>query len=195
MNYQIFKGGWEGDVTDRIVPNQRPADGHIKSAVWEDYRKLTQRQLGCANSCGVLNALEVGDVVGMHTTLTLSNILAFGIAVNVAEEGLKLKVVSRDGYVELSKILVNVYEYDAENEEFTLVDEKKPLDTIDDIGNAQRYYAGFVEKYNDVIVKNTDMLGFEVVALPADGLSGEFEIETRLHNSQPVRPPACLACC
>ncbi|MBE2895539.1 hypothetical protein HPC38_01430 [Pasteurellaceae bacterium HPA106] len=125
----------------------------------------------------------------------MSNIVAFGIAVNVAEEGFKLKLVSRDGHADLSKILVNVYEYDEENEQFTLIDEKKPLDTIDDIGNAQRYYAGFVEKYNDVIVSNTDMLGFEVVALPADGLAGEFEIETRLHNSQPVRPPACLTCC
>ncbi|WP_268932815.1 hypothetical protein [Spirabiliibacterium pneumoniae] len=36
MSFQIFKGGWDGDVTDRIVPNQRPADGHIKSAVWEE---------------------------------------------------------------------------------------------------------------------------------------------------------------
>lgn len=194
---QLFKGGWNGDVADRIVPNQRPADGHEKPAVWESYRRLNAKSFKCGGACGVgaYKNLEVGDVLGIHTTLTMGNITAFGIAVNGAEEGFKLKVVARDGFADLSKILVTTYEYDEDNEQFVVVSEGDALDSIEDIGNANYYYAGFTENLNDILVHNTDMIGFEVVALPENGLCGEFDIETRLHNSQPVRPPASLGCC
>lgn len=193
---QLFKGGWNGDVSDRIVPNQRPADGHEKPAVWESYHSLTKDSFKCGGACGcAVPDLEVGDVIGIHTTLTLGNITAFGIAVNAAEEGLKFKVVSREGNVDLSKIQVRAYDYDSDNEKFVVVGADTTLDAITDIGHQVRYYAGFANTNTDIRVDNTDMIGLEVVAVPAGGAQGEFDIETRLHNSQPVRPPAVLHCC
>lgn len=192
---QLFKGGWCGDVTDRIVPNQRPADGHQKPAVWEDFLR-TDGKPKCGTVCGsACLDIEVGDVIGIHTTLTMGAVFAFGLGVNAAEEGLQFKVVSREGNVDLSKIHVRVYEYDDANEQFTVVGTDTTLDAITDIGSNVRFYSGFVEKLTDVRVDNTDMIGLEVVAVPAGGVQGEFDIETRLHNSQPVRPPAVLHCC
>lgn len=195
MEYQLFKGGWNKDIDDRLVINQRPADGHQKAGVLEDHRKLTNRNFEMCNKCSAKNILEVGDIISLHTTLTFSNITGFGIAVNVPEEGLKFKVVTRDKTLDLSKILVDVFKYDETQEQYVKVQDKVPLDKIEDIGNEQLYYAGFTEKNNDIIANVTDLIGFEVVSVPDGGVAGDFEIETRLHNSQPVRPPAYLGCC
>lgn len=191
---QLFKGGWNKDVSDRIVPNQRPADGHIKSAAWESYHRLNKDSFGCASACRDLPNLEVGDIIQVHTTLTFGNVLGFGIVVHVAEEGLRLQTVARNG-LDLSKILVNVYEYDEDNQTMVTVREGVALNSINDIGSKPYYYAGYVAGYNDVLSKVTDLIGFKVLEVPASGVAGAFDIETRLHQTQPARPPANLVCC
>ncbi len=192
---QLFKGGWNGDVTDRIVPNQRPADGHQKTAVHEDYAKLTQKSFRCGNGLCGKNRLQVGDVIGLHTTLTMGFIIGFGLATVVAQEGVKFKVVSRDDNVDLSKLKVNVSEWDEENEQYVEIQKDVPLTDIEDIGDKPYFYSAATEKVNELFGRNTDMIGLEVVEMPDVGLSEEFVIESRLHNFQPARPPASLGCC
>ncbi len=191
---QFFKGGWSGDVIDRIVPNQRPADGHLKASIWEDFAKLSKESFRCRSACSKID-LEVGDVVGLHATLTMGFITGYGIAVKVAQEGVKFKVVSRDGNVDLSKLLVNVSEYDAENEQFVSIAKNVPLDSLDDIGSKPYYYSATTEKLNDIFAQNSDMLGLEVVEIPDVGLAEDFFIESRLSSFQPARPQASLGCC
>lgn len=107
---------------------------------------------------------------------------------------MQFRVVSREGNIDLSQLQVRVYQYDDTNEGFVVV-ANTTMDTITDIGANEYYYSGVVENLTDIRVDNSDMLGLEVVAVPSGGVQGEFDIETRLHSSQPVRPPAVLHCC
>ncbi len=98
---QIFKGGWDLDTLDRVVPNQRPADGHLKSDGWEEAVILTKDSLGCD-----VGGLEVGDVIAVHTTLTLGYVTGLGFAVENPVSGLKLKAVAIREGTDLSKIKI-----------------------------------------------------------------------------------------
>lgn len=191
---QIFKGGFNGDTTDRLVPNQRPADGHLKASIWEDFAKLNKHSFTCSGLCGK-NRLEVGDVISLHAVLTMGFVTGYGIAVKVAQEGVKFKVVSRDNNVDLSKLFVNVSEYDAENEQFVSISKNVPLNTLTDIGSKPYFYCATTEKLNDIFAQNSDLIGLEVVEMPAVGLSDEFFIESRLSAFQPARPQAGFGCC
>lgn len=196
---QIFKGGFEHNSKDRdgklrdsrIAVNQRPADGHTKSASWEDHIRVNKHRFKCQGL-----TLEVGDVIGIHTTPTFGIIEAMGLSVITAEQGLKFKVVSSDPSVSLDALDFTSYSYDEGQKKFSQVAANLTVGTMDDIGDSVKYYAGYHKPGGDLIrITNPIQIGLEVVALPAGGLMKEFDIESRLHFRQSVRPPACLECC
>lgn len=192
-NIELFKGGFStydnGVLREtRLAPNQRPADGHLKSGTWEDHNRVNVKRFKCQGA-----DLEVGDVIGIHTTLTFGIIEALGIAVLTEEEGLKFKIVVSDASVDLSSLDFTTYEYNDADGKFTEVASGLTVATIDDIGDSQKYYAGY--QTGIIRVTNAVQIGLEVVALPPGGLNKTFDIESRLHMRQVVRPPACLACC
>lgn len=194
---QLFKGGFSthdknGVKRDsRIAINQRPADGHLKSGSWEDHIRVNKKRFKCEPS-----NLEVGDVVGLHTTLTFGIVEAFGISVIEAEKGLKFKIVTSDPSLDLANLDFTVYEYDAADKKFKAVDQGKTVADLEEIGDKELYYAGYHKPGGELIrVTNAVQIGLEVVALPPGGLRRTFDFETRLHMRQVVRPPACMECC
>lgn len=193
-NIEIFRGGRGFDARDpersRLVVNQRPADGHIKAATWEDRIRINRQRFTCSGL-----SLAVGDVIGIHTTPTFGVIDALGLAVLMAEEGLKLKVVTNDSAVTLGGLDFSVYEYSDTEKKYKAVDESKGIADLTDIGNKQRYYAGYAKPGEALLrITNPVVIALEVVALPTGGLKGGFDIESRLQFRQTVRPPAFLGC-
>lgn len=193
--YQIFKGGFSHGHDERIAVNQRPADGHLKSASWEDFARLSKDNF----NCGGLPKLEVGDVIQLHAGLTFGVIDALGIAVKHAEEGLKFKIVISDddaqNKFEMAKGFV--FEWDDAQKQFTHTGNPQEVSKFNDIGDSQKYYAFYAaaaQAEDLLILPNSAAIGLEVVALPAAGLNWTFEIESRLHMRQAVRPPAHLCC-
>lgn len=191
-NFQIFKGGFDHAHDDRLAINQRPADGHIKPEGYEDFIRLNARALGCAENW---RNLKVGDVIGIHTTLTFGVIDGLGFRVVVPEEGFRLRPVILDTGVALNHVLVDTYMYDETAENFTATATDTAVTDIVDIGSTEAYYAGYTDPAQLIRVGNATQIGFEVVALPPTGLTGDFEIESRLHMRQSVRPPADMGCC
>lgn len=183
----VVKGGWDDDAEalDRLSVSQRPADGHIKSDGWEDTTILTVDALPCDAS-----ALEVGDYIVMHTSLTLGYITGFGVAVEGAIEGLGLKVVTLKDNVDLSGMKTQKATYDDvvgfESTETTL--------GAEEFGSEQVWLSGSAETLNEFYVPNTDLVALEVTSIPDGNLSG-MRIVTRVHFRQPVRPPAYMNCC
>lgn len=189
MKYiDIVKGGWDDDAAalDRLAVSQRPADGHIKSDGWEDTTILTQDTLPCDS-----RELEVGDLIVVHTSLTLGYITGFGVAVESGVEGLGLKVVTLRGNVDLSDMPVQRATYDDELDKF-----EQTTSTLgaQEFGREQTFISGSAETLNQYYVPNTDLIALEVTSLPDNGLEG-LRIVTRVHFRQPVRPPAYLHCC
>lgn len=185
-DYQIFKGGWCDGHEDRIAVAQRPADGHIKPAVWETYFRLNRDTFRCSPP-----PLEVGDRLQLFTTLTFGLIHALGISVTQAEEGVKFKIVSSE-HVDLSALKGDVYTYTLQDDKYTQTASGSTGD-FTEIGAAEEGYRFFAD--NPISTLNTGWIGLEVVALPPDGLQWDFDMELRLHSSQPLRPPLAFLCC
>ncbi len=184
---QVFKGGWDLDTLDRVVPNQRPADGHLKSDGWEETIILTKDSLGCD-----VGGLEVGDVIALHTTLTLGYVTGLGFAVESAVDGLKLKAVAVRENTDLSKIKAQKAIYDAENETFN----SSEVDfTDEEFGDETAFIGGVTEKLNDLHIANTELIGLKVVELPKDTDIDGLKIISRIQYRQPVRPLAYMKCC
>lgn len=198
---QIFKGGWEGKHRNkdgslrdnRLAVNQRPADGHIKAATWEDYIRVNKHRF-----CDYPQ-LAVGDVIGIHTTLTFGVIEGLGIAVLTPEEGLKFKLVASDNF-DLSGLDFTVYEYDEDKKEFKATTTNVAASALTEIGTKKVWIAGYAKPGAELMrVGNAVQIGLEVVALPQNagnaGTTWDFDIESRLQMRQSVRPPASLCCC
>lgn len=185
MELHVFQGGWNINEDDRLATSQRPADGHIKPDGYEDHIILMQDTLGCSK-------LEVGDVIALHTTPTLGYVLGYGFAVEVPADGLKLKLVSLREDTNLSKIKAMKSTYDGDKE--TFVSEEADLTTLE-FGDEVMWVGGLTEKNTDLFIANTDLIGFEVVSMPESGTLEDVRIVSRLHFTQPVRPPAYLDCC
>lgn len=197
-NIQIFKGGFDKTFPngqareERKVVNQRPADGHLKSGMWEDHIRVNRHRFKCDPTM----KLEVGDVIGIHVGLTFGVIDGLGIAVITPEEGLKLKVVTDDPTVSLDNLDVSVYAYDENAKKFVESTAGTTFGAQQEIGTKVEYYAGYAKPGSGLIrVLNSVQIGLEVVELPANGLQKTFDIESRLHMRQVVRPPACMECC
>lgn len=192
MSIELFKGGQGRQKKDRAIINQRPADGHLKSGVWEDFIRVTPRLIREYHN----EKLKVGDILYIHTTLTFGVVHGLGFAVTTPQEGLKFKVVSSDPNFDLSKIKARRYKYDAANKEFKDLDGADVgLDSLMEIGNEELYIAGYAEPSELLRVGNALQIGLEVVSVPSDGIPYDFEIESRLHMQQSVRPPAYLESC
>lgn len=197
-NLQIFKGGFaarsrdkDGNLREsRLVANQRPADGHIKPSGYEDYIRVDKHRF-CTPP-----QLEAGDIIGIHTTLTFGIIEAWGIAVTVAEPGLKLKPVCSDPDIKLASLDFSIYKYDKDAGKYVATAQAQAYTDLVEVGHEEAYIAGYHKPGADLIrITNPVQLGFEVVSVPANGVAYTFEIESRLQMSQSVRPPACLGCC
>lgn len=194
---QLFKGGFSTHDKngvkrdDRIAINQRPADGHLKSGSWEDHIRVNKNRFKCNPA-----DLEVGDVIGLHTTLTFGIVEALGISIIEPEEGLKFKIVVSDPTVSLANLDFAVYEFDNTEKKFKAISQGQTVDNLEEIGDKELYYAGYHKPGADLIrITNAVQIGLEVVALPPGGLKRTFDFESRLHMRQVVRPPACMECC
>lgn len=188
MLIDLVKGGWDinAPVTDRIAVSQRPADGHIKSAEWEDTTLITAQNIkGCDGT------VEVGDVIAIHTTPTLGFITGIGISVEQPVEGLKLKLVTLTDNLDLEAIKYRKATYDSETEQFSAED---AATLTGEFGDEQAWYAGHTEVVDDGFIENTDVIGLEVTALPDEGIEG-LRIVSRMQFKQPARPPAYMNCC
>lgn len=193
MIIEVFKGGRGRQLEDRAIINQRPADGHIKPASFEDFNRITPRLIKEHN--GGL-PLKVGDILQIHTTLTFGVILGLGLAVIKPQENLKFKLVCSDNTVDLTQIYARRYKYDEATKKYLELDSHDvALTDLNEIGHEKLYIAGYVNPNAMVRLGNSVKIGLEVLSLPAEGLPYDFEIESRLHMAQSVRPPAYLNCC
>lgn len=191
----LVKGGWGDDHANtmegaemRMAISQRPADGHVKSDGWEDHTIVTENTMPCDAS-----ELQVGDVILVHTTLTLGYITGFGIAVEGAVPGLKMKLVNAFDTVNFQNMTFQKATFNPETMLFE--SERVGNITTEEFGDVSAWYSGSVEILNDMYVGNTDLIGLEITALPEDGYIDNMRIVTRIHHRQPVRPPAYLYCC
>lgn len=191
-NMQIFKGGYDHDHENRIAIAQRPADGHIKPAEFEDFIRIGPKTMGCAEEW---RNLEVGDVIGIHTTLTFGLITGLGFRVVTPQEGLTFGVVFSDNPTSIQDILVSTYLPNEDRCGPYVEDEVNiPMDQINDIGSVEKFYAGYVSGGMFLRTNNTFQVGLQVLTLPTEGLTEDFLIESRLHFKTTVRPPASNCC-
>lgn len=187
---QIFKGGRHNGEENRLVINQRPADGHIKAAAWEDYIRVNKHRFDSAE----LKGLEVGDTLAIHTLLTFGIVEGMGIAIITPEEGLKFKLVSNEAsQLDLDNYKVKTFQRQPSGE-YTETAEDTVANT-EIVASAETYYLILPPADAYSVNINPAYIGLEVTALPSEGLVGVFDLESRLQSRQPVRPPACLECC
>ena len=186
MEYHIFKGGLtNGGITDlRLVPNQRPADGHIKSGTWENFERF--------KISDIEEQLEVGDKILIFTTVTFGYTIGLGARVVLADEGFKSKLVSYNEE-DLAVIKVKKGLWDEAEENFT---DAEDLDwaAIEDLGSEQAYFSGATEKNTDFYSQRTDAIVLEVLEVPSETTNPDVIIEFRTQYFQPVRPPAEICC-
>lgn len=186
---QIFKGGLNRGHEDRLVVNQRPADGHIKPAAWEDHIRVNKKRIRTND----MHDLEVDDELALHTALTFGLVEAWGIAVVAPEPGLKFKLTTNDDDFDLDSFAVITFQRQPDGN-YTKTAEGTAADTELEATD-ETYYLILPDAGTHHITVKPTFFGLKITALPSDGLLGVFDLESRFQSRQPVRPPACLECC
>lgn len=186
--YPLYKGNNQYDPNQPLPPNRRMADGHLKSAIHEDHFVLTGEDLLKALKGKRLKNL---DTIQIHVLPTMSVVHGFGISVYNPVAGLKMRVINLP-----ENMFITRFKYDPTAKEFVDVNPSSAQyrswltpPELQEIGSQPYYYRGVA---SPVMMRRESMVAFEIMSIDPNADLSDLWIETRLHVSQPCRPPVHL---